>query len=249
MSQAGIVNLADVPLPPDVPTSFVENTGTAVPAGGVLNILGTGGTTTSGAGSTVTVNSPVVPSFPLSPTNGGTGVSNPTAHTLPVAEGASNFNFLGPLTNGQLLIGSTGADPSAANITSTGGTINVTNGAGTINLEVATGGLAWVDVTTFTQNLAVETGYVTNRSGGVSYTLPATAILGNEIAIVGKSGSWSIAQGASQQILLGSASTTVGFVGAISSTNVGDCVNLICITAGASTVWRVNSSMGNITVV
>lgn len=41
------------------------------------------------------------------------------------------------LTDGQLLIGSTGATPIAANITSTGGTIAITFGSGSINLEVA----------------------------------------------------------------------------------------------------------------
>lgn len=78
-----------------------------------------------------------VPTNPVSPTNGGTGVSNPTAHTLPVAEGSSNFNFLGPLTNGQLLIGSTGADPTPAALTQ-GTNIVVTNGAGSITVATST---------------------------------------------------------------------------------------------------------------
>lgn len=185
----------------------------------------------------------------VQPANGGTGVASPTAHTLPVAEGSSPFNFLGPLTNGQLLIGSTGADPVAAAITSTGGTVSVTLGAGTINLEVASGGFTWNDATGATVTLAIENGYVTDRGGGVTYTLPATAVLGNEIIIVGKLGAWTVAQNANQQILIGSSSSTVGVGGSIASTNVGDCVTMVCITGGASTVWRVISSIGNITVV
>lgn len=74
----------------------------------------------------------------LPPANGGTGIANPTAHTLPVAEGSSNFNFLGPLTNGQLLIGSTGADPVPASVIAGTG-ITVIPGAGTLTIA-ATGG-------------------------------------------------------------------------------------------------------------
>ena len=51
MSQAGIV---DIPL--DIATSFVEDVGSASPAGGILNILGGVGITTSGSGNTITIN-------------------------------------------------------------------------------------------------------------------------------------------------------------------------------------------------
>lgn len=190
----------------------------------------------------------ILPGTVIGPGNGGTGVANPTAHTLPVAEGALPFNFLGPLTNGQLLIGSTGLDPVPAAITSTGGTVLVTLGAGTINLEVAGAGFTWTDVTSATQTLAVENGYVSDRGGGVTFTLPATTVPGATIIIVGKLGLWSVAQNANQQILVSSSSSTIGIAGSISSTNVGDCIEMVAITGGASTVWRVRNSMGNITV-
>lgn len=62
MSQAGIINTSSGPLPPSVATSYVTNSGTAVPSANVLNVLSNqsninndNGTTTIGSGNTVTV--------------------------------------------------------------------------------------------------------------------------------------------------------------------------------------------------
>src|SRR5277367_3180651 len=71
---------------------------------------------------------------------GGTGLSSPTPHSFIVANGSFPFTVLGVASNGQLPIGSTGADPVLGNITSTGGTITITNGPGTINIEASATG-------------------------------------------------------------------------------------------------------------
>jgi len=75
---------------------------------------------------------------PFSPTSGGTGVSDPTAHGILVAEGSSAFSPK-VLTNGQLLIGSTGADPVAASLTAGSG-VTITPGAGSITIAASGGG-------------------------------------------------------------------------------------------------------------
>lgn len=106
----------------------------------------------------------------------------------------------------------------------------------------------WTDVTGATQTLAVGNGYFTDRGGGVTYTLPATAALGDLIIINGKLGLTSIAQNANQAIRVASAISTTGVGGSVVGTNVGDCIHLRCSTAGASTIWIAEAFVGNWTV-
>lgn len=179
----------------------------------------------------------------------GTGVSSFNINGVLI----SNTSTTGPLasltlTNGQIVIGSTGNPPAAANITSTGGTLTITNGANTINMEVASGGFTWTDVTSATQVMAVENGYITDRGGGVVYTLPATAVLGAEMIVMGKLGLTTITPNANQQILIGSSSGSVGVTGTAVGNNLGDCITLVVITSGASTVWRAKAVVGTWTL-
>ena len=129
--------------------------------------------------------------------------------------------------------------------------VTITNGdgvSGNPTIAVAGGGFPWTDITGATQTLAINNGYVTDRGGGVTYTLPATATEGDMIWIAGKLGIWVVAQNALQQILIGSASSTIGITGSITATNVGDCMLLLCTTTGTSTVWRAVNLVGNLTI-
>jgi len=110
-------------------------------------------------------------------------------------------------------------------------------------------GLTPVDQTTATATIVAGTIYINDRSGGVTYTLPASANLGYTFSIVGKLGPWTIAQNANQQILMGSLSSTVGTGGSLSSTSNTDSVDLVCTTSGTSTVWRVKNAQGSPTIV
>lgn len=182
------------------------------------------------------------------PSLGGTGVADPTAHTLPVAEGASDFNFLGPLTDGELLVGSTGADPVPATLTAGSG-ISIANAAGSITISGTGSGLGWTEVTGTTQAMVADGGYVANNAGLVTFTLPATADFGTVISVIGKgAGGWQIDQNASQVIQIGSLGSTPGVGGSIASTNRYDAVYLLCTTA--DTVFTsLGGPQGNITVV
>ncbi len=171
-----------------------------------------------------------------------------TANRGVLTTGATGIPVITALaTDGQVIIGSTAGSPAAATLTAGTG-ITITNASNSITIAAISGGFTWTDVTGATQTLAAENGYITDRGAGVTYTLPASGAIGDEIRIVGKLGLTTIAQNANQQILLSSASSTVGVSGTVVGTNVGDCIELICITAGASTVWRAITFVGNWTV-
>jgi len=172
-----------------------------------------------------------------------------TDHGVLVGSGtAAAVTALAVGTDGQVLLGSTGADPVFATLTSSGGTITFTPGAGTLNLETAASGFAWSEVTGTSQAIAVGNGYILNNGALVTATLPATAAVGSLIEIVGKgAGGWLVAQNASQTIHFIGSDTTTGAGGSLASTNRYDSISLVCITA--DTDFVVKSSVGNITVV
>lgn len=187
----------------------------------------------------------------ISPAQGGTGISNPTAHTLPVAEGASPFNFLGPLNDGQLLIGSSGADPVPANIMAGSG-IGITNGSGTITISNTASSifLPWTNVTSSAIAMAPNNGYVAdNNSTRVSLLLPSVCPFGRIFGIQGfGNAGFSINQNAGQQIIFGNHSTTVGVSGSLASTNQYDGLTLLCVVANTTFIVY-GAPQGNLTVV
>jgi hypothetical protein len=193
----------------------------------------------------------VAPSFvsPLSSSQGGTGVVNPAIHTLAVAQGASNFNFIGPLTNGQLLIGNTGADPTPAMLTA-GTNISISTGAGTITIDsIGAAGFLWTDVSSTSQLMSSNNGYIADNSSLITFTLPPISLVGDEISIIGKgTGLFSIAQGSGQQINVGSSPTTLGTGGSITSTNQFNSINLVCTVS--NTIWTTRGAPeGTFTIV
>lgn len=104
-------------------------------------------------------------------------------------------------------------------------------------------------VTTNTEALIGNNSYLVDYTGGsppVVLTLPTTIQEGDQIQIIGYQGAWQVAQNAGQQILSGAKQTTSGTGGSISSSNVTDCVNLVCVVA--NTKFIVNQPQGNINV-
>lgn len=147
--------------------------------------------------------------------------------------------FSGTMTNGQVVIGSTGSTPTAATLTAGTG-VSISNGAASITIS-ATGTSTWVDQNTSSVTMTANTGYLINNGASlVTLTLPTTAAIGDFIEINGfSSGGWIIAQAASQLIHIGNQVTTTGAGGSLASTNQYDCVRLRCLVA--NTTWTVVS--------
>jgi hypothetical protein len=90
-----------------------------------------------------------------------------TANTLLYGAGSNTtVSELGPLTNGQLVIGSTGLSPVAASLASADGSITITPGAGSIDLAVAAGNDAILTLTGDTGGAISPTSGNINIVGG-----------------------------------------------------------------------------------
>lgn len=123
------------------------------------------------------------------------------------------------------------------------------NGVGGNPSFAVTGFTTWTDVTGTTQAMSTFNGYIADNASLVTFSLPATANIGDTIRIIGKgAGGWKVTQAVGQQINVGIVASTAGTGGSIASSKQFDTVDLTCITAGSSTIWTARVT-GNITVV
>lgn len=124
----------------------------------------------------------------LTVANGGTGASTLTDHGILLGSGTDAITPLGAATNGQIPIGSTGADPVLATLTDGEG-IDTTNAAGSITIacETATDtnmGIAKFNATPFTVtagDVAINDIYLFNNASDTTsgtLTIEGSATLG-----------------------------------------------------------------------
>jgi hypothetical protein len=156
--------------------------------------------------------------------SGGTGVSTLTDGGLVLGSGTGAVTSLGQATNGQLVVGSTGADPVLATLTG-GANITVTNTAGAIS--IATTGLA---------SGTVESVSATGTENGITLVSDGDSVnpvitLGGALAGVTNSqlsnsavtlGTTSVALGATAASLVGLTNVeSTSFTGSFSGSFVG----------------------------
>ena len=97
--------------------------------------------------------------------------------------------------------------------------------------------------------MVVDNGYIANKSGLLTFTLPATCAVGKTMRVTGMNTDvgWRIAQNANQMIHFNTSVTTTGVAGYLESTKKHDSVELVCCVADLEFI--VVSSIGNITVI
>lgn len=169
-----------------------------------------------------------------------------TQHDLLIGGAANAITSLA-LTNGQLAIGSTGADPVAASITAGTG-ITVTPGAGTITIaSTVVASAAWTFVAGTTQAAVANNYYAATNAGQTTFTLPATAAQGTVLAFLATTAAgWTLVENTGQSIQVGSSVTTTT-TGSVTTTAIGDIIYLVCSTA--NTKWFATGEIGNLTIV
>lgn len=162
----------------------------------------------------------------LSGTRGGTGVNN----------GASTITLGGSLTT-------SGAFASTFTMTNTTSVTFPTSGTLATTSQIT--GLTWNDVSGTTQSAVVNNGYIISNAAQTTVTIPATAAEGSLFAVQGKGAAgWILQMNTGQICHLGSSATSSA--GTLTSTNLWDAIEIICVTA--NTTFAVRSAVGNITV-
>ena len=206
---------------------------------------------------------------------GGTGAATLTDHGILLGSGTGAITPTAVGATGTLLTGVTGADPTWTTATypatvakgdvlvaSADNTVDIVAGATTAGYVltangVATaptfqapsaGGISWSIKTSDLNPMVVDNGYIANKAGLLTFTLPTTCAVGKVLRVTGMNTDvgWRIAQSANQIIHFGASTTTTGAAGYIESTQMHDSVELVCCVADLEFI--VVSSVGNITI-
>ncbi len=167
----------------------------------------------------------------LTPALSSVLLSTATSTGVPVWSGA--------MTNGQLIIGSTGATPAVSTITAGSG-ISISNGAGSITINSTGGGLATATIAGTTQTAAVNTQYIALNAAQTTVTLPAVCAVGDVVSLVGSTantGGWILDAPAGDTIRVLTSTTSAG--GTVTSTaQAGECIEVVCDVANTSWVVK-----------
>lgn len=231
---------------------LTADSGSASPASGIIDIAGGSNINTSGATNVLTINLNNSPSVSGTITAGTgvvatTGGLTATAGGLTVTAGTVTIT---PFANTGALVTNASGVITDANA-NTSGYVLTSNGSGSVPSfqAPAASGFVWANTTGATQAMAVSTGYVSNDGVTlVTFTLPSTAAVGAEVAVVGSgAGLWTIAQNAGQTIHFNAVDSTTGVTGSVSSTSRYDSITLICNVANSD--WVVYQATGNLSVV
>ena len=202
--------------------------GTAVVAGG-----GTGATTLTGI-----------------LTGNGTSAFTANAvtnHGVLVAGASNAVSSLTVGTNGQVLLGSTGANPAFGTLTTSTG-VAFGTGAAALSVDVKSGGYA-INAASTGVALVAQNAYTVTQAAQTSFSLPATAAVGDRFLIasaLGNTSGWIITQGASQEIWAGTNHTTNGATGTLAGA-IHTSIEIMCTIANVEFIVVGGSGLTGLT--
>jgi trimeric autotransporter adhesin len=203
-------------------TATLTQVGPSATAGQVLQSQGS---TTDPAYSTATYPSTTTANDILysSATNVVGQITTANSATL-VTNSSGTPLFTSSMTNGQVVIGSTGATPTAATL-SAGTGISITNGAGSITIASTGSSMTWTDEATSFNAVAGNGYFVT---GAATATLPASPSQGNQISFcVDGSVALTITANTGQKIQIGTAISASAGTAVNSGSTTGASITLV----------------------
>jgi hypothetical protein len=232
-----------------------DSGGAITPNAGNITLAGTASQiATAGSGSTITL-SLIGPYTP----------ATYTAHGVLIGEGSSSVVATAAGTNGQLLIGSTGADPAFSTLTSSGSTISITGGAHTLNIDLTapvtvanggTGATSLTGVLTGNGTGAITGNAVTQHGvllGGASNVVDSLAVAATGTTLMGSTGADPAFTGTpsfSGSVTAGTSITATS--GNITATNgnlvLGTAGNKLLSTSVGTTTSAGANSFGSVTL-
>jgi hypothetical protein len=182
------------------------------------------------------------------PAFGAVGVnSGLTAHGVLLAENNSAFVATTAGSNGQVFLGSTGADPAFGTLTTSTG-IGFTTGAHALALNIQQNGFA-VNAASTGVALVAQNTYTITQAAQTSFSLPATASVGDTFIVasgLGNTSGWIITQGASQEIWANTNHTTNGATGTLAGL-IHTSVVLMCTVANVEFIVIGGSGLTGLT--
>ena len=183
----------------DFASTFNADSGSATAVNSEINLFGTSaqGLTTSASGNTVIFTNEdsstsqkgvletstnaesiigISDSVAVVPSSLSAKLGDQTQYAIPYGNTSLlAIQWTDPLNDGEIVIGATGGVPAAANITSTGGTIDITNGANSINIETSTE--VSIQFDTDSGSAIPDSGVITIAGGTLINTAGATSIV------------------------------------------------------------------------
>ncbi len=215
--------------------------------------IGTVGKVLTSNGTTATWASPAtsgtVTSVGVSSASGIIVASSPVTTAGTITVNLPGTGAASAVVAGDLLLG--GAGSYAGLAIGTSGKILTSNGTTATWASAPSAATPWTAVTGTSQTLAITHGYIATNVGLTTFTLPATAAVGDTFYVVASTAAgWSIVGGASgQQIRFGNQLSTAN-TGNVASQAIGDSVTMVCIdaTTPGSEIFCIINAVGNLTI-